>query len=66
MTDYWFERLVGLGYSIIQILSGRLVKAIERRDLRAVREIIANMRFALAHMESICYKIEQEQAEEVI
>lgn len=66
MVDYWFKRMRGLGYQPVQILVGRLTKAIDSRDLVAVREIIANMRFALALMEELCYKIEQEKAEEVI
>lgn len=40
--------------------------AIKRCDVRAVRDVIANVRFALALMETLCYKIEQEQAEEVM
>lgn len=66
MIDYWFKSMRVWGYQPVQILVGRLTKAIDRRDLGAVREIIANMRFALAHMEAMCYKIEQEQAEEVM
>lgn len=66
MVDFWLRRMRVEGYQPIQILVGRLTKAIDRRDIGAVREIIANMRFALACMEELCYKIEQEQAEEVM
>lgn len=66
MVDFWLRRMRVEGYQPIQILVGRLTKAIDSRDLVAVREIIANMRFALALMEEVCYKIEQEKAEEVI
>lgn len=66
MVDFWLRRMRVEGYQPIQILVGRLTKAIDSRDLVAVREIIANMRFALACMEELCYKIEQEKAEEVI
>lgn len=66
MIDYWFKRMRTLGYQPIQILVGRLTKAIDRRDLGAIREIIANIRFSLALMEELCYKIEHEQSEEVM
>ena len=66
MIDYWFKRMRVVGYDPIQVSVGCMIRAIGRRDVRAVRNIIANMRFALARMDAICYKIEQEQAEEVI
>lgn len=65
MVDYYLERMRVAGYDQIQVLMGSLYVAIASGDVRAVRDVIANMRFALAHMEAMCYKIEQEQAEEV-
>lgn len=66
MVEYWFKRMRVVGYEPIQVSVGTMVVAMSRRDVRAVRNIIANMRFALARMEAICYRIEQEQAEEVM
>ena len=65
MIEYWFKRMRVVGYDPIQVSVGTLIGAIKKGDVRAVRNIIANIRFALARMEAICYKIEQEQAEEV-
>lgn len=66
MVDYWLERMRVAGYDHIQVLLAPMYVAIKRCDMRAVREVIANIRFALALMETLCYKIEQEQAEEVM
>ena len=66
MVDYYLERMRVAGYDQIQVLLGPMYVAIKRCDVRAVRDVIANVRFALALMETLCYKIEQEQAEEVM
>lgn len=65
MVEYWLERMRVAGYDHIQVLLGPMYVAIARCDVRAIRDVIANVRFALACMEELCYKIEQEQAEEV-
>ena len=66
MVDFWLRRMRVEGYDHIQVLMGPMYIAIARGDVRAVRDAIANVRFALACMETLCYKIEQEQAEEVM
>lgn len=66
MVDYWFKRMRVVGYEPIQVSVGPMTVAIAAHDVHAIRNIVANIRFALARMEAICYKIEQEQAEEVM
>ena len=55
MIEYWFKRMRVVGHDPIQASVGCLCRAIGRCDVRAVRDVIANMRFALARMEALCY-----------
>lgn len=66
MIDYWFDRMRQVGFDAVNFSAGLLMPAICARDVRAVRNYIAKIRFVLARMEDMCYKIEQEQAEEVM
>lgn len=66
MVDYWLKRMRVEGYDLIQVLLGPMFVAITRCDVHGIRNTIASIRFALAQIEDMCYKIEQEQAEEVM
>lgn len=66
LTDYFFKFLSEFYGATRTLCNYGLRVAVKDCDVRRIRESIADMRFLLARMDDLCYKIEQEQAEEVI
>lgn len=67
MVEWYFKEVVNGPYHELRASVKRLWRvACRTHDVGRLRSLVADMRFQLAKIENLCYKIEQEQAEEVM
>ena len=67
MVDWYFNEVVNGPYHELRASVKRVWRvARHTHDVGRLRSLVAGMRFQLAKIEALCYKIEQEQSEEVM